>query len=76
MYAATYRKLRFEADTLANLQAVWLGHVGAVDLTSSEMGANPRVYRDGKPIGWLSYNGRAWPVKSRDWTPQTQPLTA
>ena len=30
---------------------------------------SPPLYRDGKIIGWFSYNGRVW--EHKNWTPET-----
>jgi hypothetical protein len=76
IYVAIYGKERWEARSLADLQEKWLQHVRDVDMTMHTMRGNPRVSRDGQPIGWMSYNGVTWPCRTRDWKPGTVALTA
>jgi hypothetical protein len=75
-YTAKYKSFTFTGDSIADIGEQWQRYVISENFGYRDMRSQPRLYRDGKQIGWLSYNGRAWPTKMKQWTPQSVELTA
>ena len=57
------------APTLEDLRSLVSEWMAENDIGSGNW-ASPPVLRDGKRVGFMSYNGRVWVEKN--WTPETQ----
>lgn len=60
---------RFPVESIDDAQAKWDHFVEKSGAGSSELGGDPVIYQDGKPVARISYNGRVWEYGDGKYSP-------
>lgn len=74
-YSCTIRLLPYEANTLAELSAIYSGLRDA-SFEGASTFQTVLVYQTGRdlPLGYIAYNGRIFEGRPQTWTPSTKLL--